>query len=376
MTRKMWLGFSGVLDLLWRTPNAYIDTSYLHMRDTIELLTAEFGARRVLFGIGAKAHYGAAIAALVHARIDETERALIAHGNAERILKLAPYEGPELPAPDSDGQKPLWHRFRSGRALENVEVIDAHGHTPPHTRGWIIRENTIEGGMAELVTRMDRLGVSRLILSPEAALFGESLAGNREAEQTLAKYRGRISGYLVFNPLYAEEMIPEFDAFFSREFFVGFKLLPSYWKRPLSDRGYEPVWRYANARRLPILIHTWDDRYNSPAMLEGIAAEHPEAVFILGHSGGGTAGRLEAESLAQAHANVYLEFCGTFTTPRPFETSLRLVGRDRVLFGSDTAAHDQAWELGRYLSMPLPDEELLPGLGENMRRLLAAAGRQ
>jgi hypothetical protein len=255
-------------------------------------------------------------------------------------------------------------------------VIDAHGHTPPHTRGWIIRENTIEGGIAEMIARMDRLGVSRLILSPEAALFGESLQGNRDAEQALAKYLGRLSGYLVFNPLYAEEMVPEFDAFFARDFFVGFKILPSYWKRPLGDPGYEPVWRYANAHRLPVLIHTWDDRYNSPAMLEGIAPRYPNAVFILGHSGGGTAGRFEAETLAGANPNVYLEFCGTFTTPRSFETSLRLVGRDRVLFGSDTAAHDQAWELGRYLSMPLADDELLPGLGANMRRLLAAAGKQ
>ena len=376
VTQKMWLGFSGVLDLLWRAPNTYIDTSWLHMRDTIELLSAEFGPERVLFGIGGKSHYGAAIAALAHADIDASQRSLIAHGNAERILKLTPYDGPELPVSASDDQKPLWCRLRAGLALENVEVIDAHGHTPPHTRGWIIRENTLEGGMTEMVTRMDRLGIARLILSPEAALFGESLAGNREAEQVLAKYRGRVSGYLVFNPLYADAMVPEFDAFFNREFFVGFKILPSYWKRPLADPGYEPVWQYANRRHLPILIHTWDDRYNSPAMLEPVAAAYPNAVFVLGHSGGGTAGRLEAEALALAHANVYLEFCGSFTTPRPFETSLRLVGSDRVLFGSDTAAHDQAWELGRYLSMPLPDEELLPGLAANMRRILADAGKR
>ena len=92
-------------------------------------------------------------------------------------------------------------------------------------------------------------------------------------------------------------------------------------------------------------------------------------------SGGGGRGRLEAESLARENPNVYLEFCGSFTTPRPFETSLQLVCRERVLFGSDTAAHDAAWELGRYLSMPLPDNELIPGLGTNMQGILALKER-
>jgi hypothetical protein len=33
--------------------------------------------------------------------------------------------------------------------------------------------------------------------------------------------------------------------------------------------------------------------------------------------------------------------------------------------------HDEAWELGRYLSMPLPDKELIPGLGANMQGILS-----
>jgi len=47
------------------------------------------------------------------------------------------------------------------------------------------------------------------------------------------------------------------------------------------------------------------------------------------------------------------------------------VGKEKVLYGSDTVAHDMAWELSRYLSMPVPDEILLPGLGANMRKILS-----
>ncbi len=374
VTQKMWGGFGSVLDLMWRCPNVSVDTSWLHMRDTLELLTENFGATRVLFGVGYKSHYGAAIAALAHARLTDAQRELIAHGNIERLLQIEPVQQKLAQPPALLEKKPLWNDLRTGRPIKGVEVIDAHGHTPPHTRGWVIRQQDQAGGIAALIGQMDRLGVSRLVLSPETALFGENLAGNREAEELLVKHKDRFAGYLVFNPLYADEMIPELDGFFKRGFFVGFKILASYWKIPLIDPRYRPVWEYADRHHLPILLHTWDDSHNSPAMLKDIVEKYPRAIFILGHSGGGTRGRLEAEVLAQENPNVFLEFCGSFTTPRPFETSLRLVGRERVLFGSDTAAHDEAWELGRYLSMPLPDNDLIPGLGANMQGILGLSG--
>jgi predicted TIM-barrel fold metal-dependent hydrolase len=374
MAQKMWPGFAGVLDLMWRCPNVYVDTSWLHMRDILGLLTDNFGATRMLFGVGYKAHYGAAIAALAHAPLTDDQRELIAHGNIERLLKIEPVQQKLAQPPALLEQKPLWNDLRMGRPVKGVTIIDAHGHTPPHTRGWIIRQQDQVGGTAGLIDQMDRLGISRLVISPEAALFGENLKGNRETEEFLMKHKNRFAGYLVFHPLYADEMLPELDGFFKRGFFVGFKVLGAYWGIPLTDPRYQPVWEYADRHRLPILVHTWGGATCSPAMLGDIVKKHPNATFILGHSGGGGSGRLEAESLALENPNVYLEFCGSFTTPRPFETSLQLVGRERVLFGSDTNVHDEAWELGRYLSMPLPDKELIPGLGANMQGILSLSG--
>ncbi len=370
ITQKMWGGFSAVVDLMWRRENVCVDISWLHVRRTIELLVENFGAERVFFGLGYRAHYGAPIAALAHAEITAKEKELISCRNAERVLKLDPAEKRLYSTPRLLEEKPLWQTLRSGRPLQGVEVIDAHGHTPPHTRGWIVQQADMEEGMMELIDQMDRIGIKKLILSMETALFGENTAGNLEGENIYSKHPERFAGYLVFNPLYAAEMNPELDGFFDRGFFVGFKLLPSYWKKPVGDEGYLPVWEYADRRRLPVLIHTWDDKYNSPAMLEGVVRKHTSAKFLLAHSGGGTAGRIEAEVLAAAYPNVYLEFCGSFTTPMPFEGSMKIAGNDRVIFGSDTHCHDQAWELGRYLSMPLPDRDLIPGLGANIKRIL------
>ncbi len=371
LTQKMWSGFGTIVDLMWRCPNTFIDISWLHMRNAIELLTRNFGAERLLFGVGYKSHYGAAIAALAHAQMNEQQRDLIAHGNVERILKLAPCKRAPEPASPLLEKKALWRSFREGEPLSGIEVIDSHGHTGPHTRGWFLPETDLETYVSELRAHLEQLGISRLILSAESALFGPCLDGNRETELVCAKHGGIFSGYLGFNPRFADEMTPQFDEFFGRGFFVGFKLLASYWGISLTSSDFKPVWECANRLALPVLMHTWDDSCSSPAVLTDIVPKYPRAVFILGHSGGGTRGRMEAEALALVNRNVFLEFCGSFTTPRPFETSLQLVGCNRVLYGSDTGAHNAAWELGRYLSMPLPDDELMPGLAANIKDILA-----
>ena len=372
-TQKMWPGFGSLIDAMWRQKNIYVDISWVHMRDTVCLMIDEFGAERMLFGIGYKSHYGAAIAALAHYQLSPQQRELIAHGNIERLLKLKPVKQKLAVAPEILNKKPLWRSCRNGLPLQGLKVTDAHGHTGPTHRGWYIRNIEFPEYADIMVAQMDRLGIEKTVISAETALFGDAVAGNRFAENQLMKYSKRILGYLAFNPLYEKELSAELDDFFKRGFFIGFKILASYWRIPVTDNRYEVVWEYADKHSLPILLHTWDDSYNSPAMLKNIVNKYPNATFMLGHSGGGTRGRLEAEELALANSNVYLEFCGSFTTPRPFEESMKIVGADRIIFGSDTGAHDQAWELGRYLSMPLPDEQLLPGLGLTFEKLAAQA---
>lgn len=370
LTELMWMQFNDAVDLMQRCSSVHIDISWLHMRGAIELLTEQFGPERILFGTGFKSHYGAAIAALNHAEISDEARALIAGGNAQRLLKLGPLERPAARPPDILREKPIWQQFRAGLAVKNREIIDIHTHTVPFTRGWIIRDIELKDYVPNLIRQMARLGVSRAVMIPEQALFGDTPVGNREVEQILAPYSNRLSGYLVYNPLYGDALLTELDNFFARGFFIGFKILPAYWRRPLSDAGYRPVWEYANRHCRPILIHAWDDRWNSPAMLESIAPAYPDATFILGHSGGGTRGRAEAVDLCRKNPNVLLEFCGSFTTPVDWLDTFAKAGMDRVAFGSDTGGHNQAWELGRLLSIPLPDDVLAPVLADNFRRLV------
>ena len=216
-----------------------------------------------------------------------------------------------------------------------------------------------------------RVDVQTLIVSSLNALIGDPVSGNAELEAKLAPHGDRFRGYFGFNPNHADALAARFDDVFSRSFFVGFKTLCDYWRVPITDPRFEPMFAYANRHRLPILNHTWGGTHDSPRLFTDLVAKYPEAQFILGHSGGGNDGRREAEALAAAHPNVWLEWCGSFCSTIPWEESFSRVNPAKMIFGSDAFCHNLVWELGRLLSVDLPQEQVRPMLGDTMRRLLA-----
>ena len=117
-------------------------------------------------------------------------------------------------------------------------------------------------------------------------------------------------------------------------------------------------------------MHTWSGNYDTPAMLTNIVREYPDAIFILGHSGGPDTGRYEAEELAANNSNVYLEWCGSFCSTVMWEDTIKKLGHDRIVFGTDSAFHNTAYELGSLLTLDVEDEQIIPILGLNMKRVM------
>jgi predicted TIM-barrel fold metal-dependent hydrolase len=263
----------------------------------------------------------------------------------------------------------LWPRFLEGKPL-GVDVVDAHGHLGP-SGGYILEAQEERQQLKACLQSMDAIGIQTFILSGMQALMGSPVEGNDLIETILRPYSDRIVGYLAFNPFYASELTPRFDAYFKGPVFKGFKTLCSYWRVDITDPRFEPMWAYANRHHLPVLNHTWDGGFNGPAMFKDLVKRYPNISFLLGHSGGGDQGREEAEALAQKHSNVYLEWCGSFCSTVLWEDTLKRVNPRQVVFGTDAMVHGFEWELARLLSLDIPDSVLKPILGGNMRRILA-----
>ena len=366
LTEIMWGSCVMVFDLMRQRRNIMVDISWLHTFNTIELLVARYGADRVVFGMGLKSHNGAAIGALARANITTAQRQKIAHGNLDRLtgLKTKARALPEWSV------NTLWPRFLAGKSL-GVDVVDAHGHLGP-SGGYVLSEQEERVQLRAGLRDMDKIGIRTLILSGMQALTGGAVEGNDKIEPLLRAHAGRLYGYLVFNPFYADELVSKFDDYFKRPAYVGFKTQCNYWRVPITDKRFSPMWAYANRHQLPVLCHTWGGSpYSTPALFKDLVKRYPEVSFILGHSGGGDHGRAEAETLAQKHSNVYLEWCGSFCASVCWEETLKQVNLRQVLFGTDAMLHDFNWELARLLSLDITDKTLLPILGGNMRRILS-----
>ncbi len=364
ITHAMWPQLPVVFDAMRRCPNVLADTSWMHSGGTLEYLCREFGASRVVFGLGGRAHQGASIAALQCAGIRDDERELIAHGSLDRLLGLPP----TTPQPATIKQ-PLWERFMTGKPL-GLDIVDAHGHLGPLSY-WPMDRQEMADQIPQALRDMDRCGIKTLVVSGLHALFNDPLAGNDLLAETLKHHGERFRGWIVLNPFQADRLTPHIDRWLANPFFVGIKIHPDGWRLPVTDPRYEYVWRTANTHRLPILIHTWDTENNSPAMFREICPKYPHAAFIFAHSGGGDRGRREAEEIVANNANVWLEWCGSFCSTIRWEETLPKIGEDRLLFGTDAIVHDFAWELGRLLSLDLPEEMIRPALNENWNALLA-----
>jgi predicted TIM-barrel fold metal-dependent hydrolase len=361
-----WSRYISVFDLMRQRKNILIETSWLHTWEAIEIIIEEFGAKRVIFGLGGKAHNGASIAAVSRATISDKDRELIAHGNLERLLGLKAVASTDHQTPGI--QNKLWKRLLKNEKIDE-ELIDAHVHLGPGGM-FVLREQTMKGQIVQGLEAMKNLGIKTMIVSGMQALMGDPVKGNLELEEALRPYGEQYKGYFVFNPYYEKELLEIMDSCFSRNVFVGFKISCDYWHVPVTDTRFNSMWDYANRHCLPILIHTWDGPFDSPALLTEIVKKYPDASFLLGHAGGGDAGRHEAEVIAEKNKNVYLEWCGTFCSSVPFEETLAKVGPHKVVFGTDGVCHSLIWELGRLLSLNVTEEAILPILGANMRKIL------
>ncbi len=365
LTEVMWGHCIVVFDLMRRRKNILVDNSWLHSYGSVEQIVEHFGAERLLFGTSYKSHGGAAIAQLARGDVTEKERQLIMHGNLERLLGLKGC----AKATSVRSAKPadsLWDRCLSGKVL-GVDVVDAHFHLGP-SGGYVLKEQDECSQVKPALRTMDAIGIQTVLVSGMQALMGDAVEGNNLLEKVLLTNSSRFKGYLGFNPFYADALIRNFDRYFSGQFFAGFKTLCGYWGVKINDQRFTPMWDYANRHHLPILNHTWGK--DDISLLKDVVKKYPHAHFLLGHSGGNEEGRREAESLAQGNPNVYLEWCGSFCNTVSWEKTLQQVNPRQIVFGTDAMAHDIYWEIGRLLSLDVPDKILIPILGQNMRRIL------
>lgn len=136
---------------------------------------------------------------------------------------------------------------------------------------------------------------------------------------------------------------------------MGIKLYAGYYHFYISDEVYNPVYRLAAERNLPIVIHggiTYSDkgllRYSHPLSFDEAIVRHPELIFVISHMG--EPWGMDTAALMSKSPNVMADLSGLFVTDAEtirrkstqpeerirFRQPLMFEERqDRWLFGSD-----------------------------------------
>ena len=258
----------------------------------------------------------------------------------------------------------LLDRALRGEPLADLDVVDIHGHLGRAPFG-------VPDASAEaLVAAMDRVGVRTTVCSPMMCLSAGADGGNDELLRATRAHPGRVLGYVRLWPSSPEEVRAEAERYLAEDGFVGVKL-HNVTGFPYTHAAYAPALELADARRLPVLLHTWG-RDDELAEVRTLAARYPGATWILGHAG---VNRTEARygELVREFGNVCVDLCMSLTPPGHVERMVEAAGADRVVWGSDAVFLSLTHQVGKVLGARLPDDVKVRLLSTNARTILGRA---
>lgn len=178
----------------------------------------------------------------------------------------------------------LRHAAEHGLSHKDILLIDVHGHLGAHPDPYIPEQG--ENEQLILFNRtLERVGVDYVIISMLRGLNMGELQANLDLAH-LMKSNRKLLGYITYIPFMQQESLAIADQCFQiSDRFVGMKIHPDVNQYPIDGPLYIPLWEYANAKRLIVLVHTWGESpYADPVRLYEIANTYKDTIILIGHS--------------------------------------------------------------------------------------------
>lgn len=235
--------------------------------------------------------------------------------------------------------------------------------------------NTPDERMARLVNIADRHGVDRLCVYlglaflqvPKPEQFRKN---NDEVLEMLQHWSQRAFGFVYLNPIYVDESLAELDRCVKNGPMVGVKLWVAH---RCSNKELDPIIARATELKAVIFQHTWLNATgnlpgeSTPFDMAALAARHPDAKLICGHTGGEWEHGIR---IIRPYKNVCADLAGSDPTAGYTEMAVRELGADRVIYGSDVGGRSFASQLSKVYGADISEEAKRLILGENLKRLL------
>lgn len=152
----------------------------------------------------------------------------------------------------------------------------------------------------------------------------------------------------------------------------GIKLHPDTQEVNMDDERLFPIYEIAQAKKLPIIMHCGDYRYDysHPHRMKKLLHDFPNLIVNAAHFGGWSIFDLAVEYLEDE--NCYMDMSSSIALlgMRRTEELVRLYGHERILFGSDFPMWNPVDELTAFASANFSEKELRDMLQNNALRFL------
>ncbi|MSU61532.1 MAG: amidohydrolase [Pedosphaera sp.] len=256
-----------------------------------------------------------------------------------------------------------------------MEIWDLHCHL-----GGVPGE-TPEARLGKLLEYADRMGIARLCVfmgmefsyDPSPEKLRED---NNAVLRAIRAHPGRAFGFVYLNPKHTQASLDELNRCVRDGPMVGVKLwVAQHCNAPELD----PIIARAAELKALIFQHTWLKitgnlpGESTPMDLAELAARHPDALLVCGHTGGDWEVGIRA---IRPHNNVYADLAGGDPTAGITEMAVRELGAERVLYGSDAAGRSFASQLAKVHGADIPERARRLIFAENLKRLLAPILRE
>ncbi|MCA9097526.1 MAG: amidohydrolase family protein, partial [Planctomycetaceae bacterium] len=172
------------------------------------------------------------------------------------------------------------------------------------------------------------------------------------------------------NPKHTEASLAEIDRCIANGPMVGIKLWVA---MRCNNPALDPIVKRAVELDALVFQHTWYKSQgnlpgeSTPEELAELAARHPTAKIICGHTGSDWERGIRA---IRNSPNVSVDLGGNDPTAGFVEMALRELGPERILYGSDVPGRSFATQLGKVYGARIPEADRRLILGDNLKRLL------
>ncbi len=252
-------------------------------------------------------------------------------------------------------------------------IVDADCHISPESDELAI---TVE----QLIPMMDRNGVEKALCWLKPPYTRHIAEHNRAVHEAEKAYPDRVIGFGWANPRLGVEMAAEQVRRCLEEYgFPGVKLNGAQDDYFIDDEvlALPLIERVADAGAV-LALHVGADAYEHthPFRVAKIVARFPDMPILLAHMGGVGRPSLHEAAIefAGEHGNMFM--IGSAADPKAILKAVRVLGPERVCYGSDSPFGLMRVELAKYeaLLRDLPEGERELVMGGNILRILNRGG--